>query len=213
MNEYKVTVKEFLEKDVSIQANSKTEAIQLVKDMYKKGSIILDSEDYITTEFEVDEGKEITKVFNRNIIFLNDDNNSIEYIRDMKENQFYALDISGDRYARYLLLCKEKDTLWVVPAWEKDEEIEDIYKLENNYTIDERHFLIKFDTFRFLSFDLFYNVFLELNEAHVLRDMDYKDPNMRIVDTDKSIETLDAKTLHEIYLKQENIKTKNNLNK
>lgn len=212
MNEYKVTIKEFLEKDVSIQANSKTEAIQLVKDMYKKEDIILSSEDYITTEFEIDEGKEISKVFNRNIIFLND-KNGIEYIRDMKENQFYALDISGDRYANYLLLCKEKDTLWVVPAWEKDEEIEDICKLENNYTIDDRHFLIKFDTFRFLSIDLFYSVFLELNEAHAMHDMDYKDPNMRIVDTDKSIETLDAKTLHEIYLKQENSKTKNNLNK
>lgn len=50
---YQVEVRETLSKVVDIEASSEDEAIQLVKEQYQNEEIILDSENYIETEYEI----------------------------------------------------------------------------------------------------------------------------------------------------------------
>lgn len=52
MEAYKIEVKEYLSRVIEIEAESRNEAISIVKEMYKAEEIVLDSEDYVITEIE-----------------------------------------------------------------------------------------------------------------------------------------------------------------
>ncbi len=62
MKEFEVTITETLQKTVSIEAETKEEAKQLVEDMWKDGDIILDADNFADVEYAVDDGKEIEKL-------------------------------------------------------------------------------------------------------------------------------------------------------
>lgn len=62
MKEFEVTITEMLQKTVSIEAETKEEAKQLVEDMWKEGDIILDADDFADVEYAADNGKEIEKL-------------------------------------------------------------------------------------------------------------------------------------------------------
>lgn len=62
MKEFEVTITETLQKTVSIEAETKEEAKQLVEDMWKDGDIILDADDFADVEYAADNGKEIEKL-------------------------------------------------------------------------------------------------------------------------------------------------------
>ncbi len=52
MGTFKIEIQEFLSRIVEVEANSIDEAISKVREMYKNEEIVLDSEDYTTTEIE-----------------------------------------------------------------------------------------------------------------------------------------------------------------
>lgn len=52
METFKIEVKELLSKVVEVEATSKEEAISKAYKMYKNEEIVLDSDDYLTTEIE-----------------------------------------------------------------------------------------------------------------------------------------------------------------
>ena len=56
---YKIRVSETLEKEVEIEANTEDIAIDIVKERYKKEEIVLDSDDFVSVDFNaVDEDDE-----------------------------------------------------------------------------------------------------------------------------------------------------------
>lgn len=52
MTTYKIEVKETLSRVVEIEAPSAQEAIDKAREMYKAEEIVLDADDYVTTEIE-----------------------------------------------------------------------------------------------------------------------------------------------------------------
>ena len=62
MKEFEVTITETLQKTVSIEAETKEEAKQLVEDMWKDGDIILDADNFTDVEYAANNGKEIEKL-------------------------------------------------------------------------------------------------------------------------------------------------------
>ena len=52
METFKIEIQEFLSKIIEIEASNAEEAVSKVKDMYRKEEIVLDSENYVTTEIE-----------------------------------------------------------------------------------------------------------------------------------------------------------------
>lgn len=53
MKKYTVEITETLQKQIEVKANSKEEALIIVKNKYRKGEEILTETDYIDTEFDV----------------------------------------------------------------------------------------------------------------------------------------------------------------
>jgi hypothetical protein len=51
MKTFKIEVKETLSRIIEIEANSMDEAFSKIQDLYKKEEIVLDSDDYVETEF------------------------------------------------------------------------------------------------------------------------------------------------------------------
>lgn len=62
MKEFDVTITEVLQMTVSIEAETKEEAKQLVEQMWKNGDIILDADNFADVEYQANEGKEIEKL-------------------------------------------------------------------------------------------------------------------------------------------------------
>lgn len=52
---YEVTIKETLSKTIEVEAKSKCNALDIVKDMYTHEEVILDYSDYIRTDYYVKE--------------------------------------------------------------------------------------------------------------------------------------------------------------
>lgn len=61
MKEYDVTITETLEKVVTIEAESKEEALKLAEEMWKNTDIILDADNFADVDYTVGEAKEIDK--------------------------------------------------------------------------------------------------------------------------------------------------------
>lgn len=55
MNEYKVTITETLKKTVTVEAENREAAEQLVNDAWRRAEYILDAEDFEGVEFEAEE--------------------------------------------------------------------------------------------------------------------------------------------------------------
>ncbi|KNZ70307.1 hypothetical protein Tfer_0867 [Thermincola ferriacetica] len=53
MPKYTVCVRERLARNVSVEAESEEEALEIIEEKYHSGEIVLDSEDYIETAFEL----------------------------------------------------------------------------------------------------------------------------------------------------------------
>lgn len=53
MHEYVVEIKEVLEYKETVKAKSKEDAMKIVKEKYNNEEIILDSDNYVSTEFNV----------------------------------------------------------------------------------------------------------------------------------------------------------------
>ena len=62
MKEFEVTITETLEKKITVEALSKGEAEQAVRDMWNDADIILDADDFIDVSFNTDDGKELSAV-------------------------------------------------------------------------------------------------------------------------------------------------------
>lgn len=62
MKEFEVTITEALEKKITVEAMSKDEAEQAVRDMWNDADIILDAEDFINVSFNTDDGQELSAV-------------------------------------------------------------------------------------------------------------------------------------------------------
>ncbi len=62
MKEFEVTITETLEKKITVEAMSKDEAEQAVRDMWNDADIILDAEDLIDVSFNTDDGQELSAV-------------------------------------------------------------------------------------------------------------------------------------------------------
>ena len=62
MKEFDVTITETLEKKITVEALSKDEAEQAVRDMWNDADIILDADDFIDVSFNTDDGKELSAV-------------------------------------------------------------------------------------------------------------------------------------------------------
>lgn len=62
MKEFEVTITETLEKKITVEATSKDEAEQAVRDMWNDADIILDAEDFIDVSFNTDDGQELSAV-------------------------------------------------------------------------------------------------------------------------------------------------------
>ena len=62
MKEFDVTITETLEKKITVEALSKGEAEQAVRDMWNDEDIILDADDFIDVSFNTDDGKELSAV-------------------------------------------------------------------------------------------------------------------------------------------------------
>lgn len=60
MKEFEVTITETLEKKITVEALSKDEAEQAVRDMWNDEDIILDADDFIDVSFNADDGKELS---------------------------------------------------------------------------------------------------------------------------------------------------------
>lgn len=52
MPTYQIEIREFLARILEIEANDAEEAYQIVKAKYQNQEIVLDSEDYVTTEID-----------------------------------------------------------------------------------------------------------------------------------------------------------------
>ena len=61
MKEYDVTITETLEKVVTIEAESKDDALKAAEEMWKNADIILDAESFADVNYSVGEGREIDK--------------------------------------------------------------------------------------------------------------------------------------------------------
>jgi hypothetical protein len=57
--EYTITVRETLEKEIKVKASSEREALDLVRDDYEHGGIVLDSSNHTSTEYVDEKGKVI----------------------------------------------------------------------------------------------------------------------------------------------------------
>ena len=55
MKKYKVTITETLERVVEVEAEDYEEAVDIIGDEYRNGEIILCSDDYTGTDFNVEE--------------------------------------------------------------------------------------------------------------------------------------------------------------
>lgn len=62
MKEFEVTITETLEKKITVEALSKDEAEQVVRDMWNDADIVLDADDFIDVSFKTDDGKELSAV-------------------------------------------------------------------------------------------------------------------------------------------------------
>lgn len=65
MKNYTIEITETLQKQVTVKANSREEAIQKVKEQYYDCSIILDLNNYIDTEFQYIKEEKIKKGMER----------------------------------------------------------------------------------------------------------------------------------------------------
>jgi len=61
MQNYKVEIKETLADIVSVQASSKDEALEKVKEQYRRGDIVLEYDSFVDAEFSIfNNGREDT---------------------------------------------------------------------------------------------------------------------------------------------------------
>ena len=60
MKEFEVTITETLENKITVEALSKDEAEQAVRDMWNDADVILDADNFIDVRFKTDDGKELT---------------------------------------------------------------------------------------------------------------------------------------------------------
>lgn len=53
METFKIEIQEFLSRIIEVEAETKYEAISKVHELYRNEEIVLDSDDYVSTEIEV----------------------------------------------------------------------------------------------------------------------------------------------------------------
>lgn len=57
METFKIEIQEFLSRIIEVEAETKDEAISKVRQLYRNDEIVLDSDDYVSTEIEVYENE------------------------------------------------------------------------------------------------------------------------------------------------------------
>ncbi len=70
MKEFEITITETLEKTVSIEANTKEEALQIADEMWKKEYIVLDSDNFVDVNYKSDNGKELEHSNNLEVLLV-----------------------------------------------------------------------------------------------------------------------------------------------
>ena len=59
MKEFEVTITETLQKSVTVEASTREEAQAMVEEMWDKGDVVLDADNFIGADFNCDNGHEI----------------------------------------------------------------------------------------------------------------------------------------------------------
>ena len=66
---YNVTIMETLARTVQVEAGSETEAELAVRSMYRVGGFVLTADDYVTTEFRVEEKYDDEEIYLSFLLF------------------------------------------------------------------------------------------------------------------------------------------------
>lgn len=115
METFKIEIQEFLSRIIEVEAETKDEAIIKVRQLYRNEEIVLDSNDYVSTEIEVYENEWPKNYFKRpkdaNLIALDAGSSQtyddIEYLEGigLSETLFkITLKLVSDFYSEKLLL-------------------------------------------------------------------------------------------------------------
>ena len=88
METFKIEVQEFLSRIIEVEANSSDEAISKVQEMYRNEEIVLDSEDFVSTEIDIFPKKE-----NISFDLLSNGNNF--YMVEGDNVTFWGMDIDS----------------------------------------------------------------------------------------------------------------------
>lgn len=59
MKEFEVTITETLQKSITVEAATREEAQAMVEEMWDKGDVVLDADNFVGAEFSCDNGMEI----------------------------------------------------------------------------------------------------------------------------------------------------------
>ena len=59
MKEFEVTITETLQKSVTVEASTREEAQAMVEEMWDKGDVVLDADNFVGADFTCDSGHEI----------------------------------------------------------------------------------------------------------------------------------------------------------
>lgn len=57
METFRIEIQEFLSRTIEVEAETKDEAVSKVRQLYRNEEIVLDSDDYVSTEIEVYENE------------------------------------------------------------------------------------------------------------------------------------------------------------
>lgn len=70
MKEFEITITETLEKTVSIEADTKEEALRIADEMWKNEDIVLDSDNFVDVNYKSDNGKELEHSNNLEVLLV-----------------------------------------------------------------------------------------------------------------------------------------------
>ena len=135
MKKFTVEITETLQRQIEVEAKSESDAISKVKEMYSNEEVVLDSGDYIDTEFEVLEKEE-----ERKLITLSDLPKEIHAsLDDLDLEDIDDYQKVGDAIYDYILEKYDIEPMsW---NWEISDDVDhiDIYDIEWFPTEDDIH--------------------------------------------------------------------------
>lgn len=198
MKKYEVIFEELREQTVLIEAESREEAYHKGCQLYNENKLVW-NENHID-HIDIEIGKTVFEHDNPYNESLTIKDNFTFGICDMEQDDFYGIaDPSNDNC--FLVLKKEKDTLWVTEAQKTSCEHLNNQELRLNKleSINNDYIVLRFDDWIFMKFDTFRQALRDMkNEQQAI----YKKKSTQkyfIVDCDTPFQEVTAKQLHDIH--------------